>query len=152
LYVIALPFQIVTALRWITIPATVLASFIFFGFLVAGEEIENPFQYDMNDLDLDHFCQNIIRLGWFFAFLPTLLFALDVLTRLSDLELLALTSTASPDPADWAFSPANNSVFDSSIRLGTETGHNIAMPEQWIKRGPEVMRAAMVFNLNEHEG
>lgn len=29
---------------------TDIQSFIFFGFLVAGEEIENPFGYDKNDL------------------------------------------------------------------------------------------------------
>lgn len=77
-----------------TIPATILLvgitllcyivlnflqSFIFFGFLVAGEEIESmyffspcfrlaltevradPFGYDKNDLNLDHFTNNIIR-------------------------------------------------------------------------------------------
>jgi len=79
LYVLALPFQIVSVLNWVTIPATVLASFIFFGFIVAGEEIENPFGYDKNDLNLDHFCRNIIRL-----------------------ELHAMTSVPVPDPADWS--------------------------------------------------
>jgi putative membrane protein len=55
-----------------------LQSFIFFGFMVAGEEIESeqcryslsaqlktcqfkdPFGYDKNDLNLDHFTHNII--------------------------------------------------------------------------------------------
>ncbi|EGO19799.1 hypothetical protein SERLADRAFT_453125 [Serpula lacrymans var. lacrymans S7.9] len=41
IYCVALPFQIWLALKWLTIPATVIASFIFFGFLVAGEEIES---------------------------------------------------------------------------------------------------------------
>ncbi|KAG6333100.1 hypothetical protein ID866_5991 [Astraeus odoratus] len=50
IYCLALPFQIWTALKWLTVPATVLAfafayllmfSFAFFGFLVAGEEIES---------------------------------------------------------------------------------------------------------------
>ena len=72
LYVGAMPFQIVEPLGWVTIPAVVLASFIFFGFLVAGEEIENPFGYDKNDLDLDHFCQDIIRLGGFLISTPFL--------------------------------------------------------------------------------
>jgi len=90
LYCLALPFQIVLVLKWITIPGTVLASFIFFGFIVAGEEIENPFGYDKNDLDLDHFCHNIIRL-----------------------ELKAITSMPVPDPADWAFTSTNDYLFDS---------------------------------------
>jgi predicted membrane chloride channel (bestrophin family) len=69
LYCLALPFQIVTPLGWIAIPGTVVASFIFFGFLVAGEEIENPFGYDKNDLNLDHFTQGIVKLGAFSFFL-----------------------------------------------------------------------------------
>ncbi|KAG2117571.1 Bestrophin, RFP-TM, chloride channel-domain-containing protein [Suillus cothurnatus] len=40
-YCLALPFQLWSTLKWVTIPATVVASFIFFGFLVAGEEIES---------------------------------------------------------------------------------------------------------------
>jgi putative membrane protein len=35
------PFQILTTLKWLTIPATAILSFMFFGFLVAGEEIES---------------------------------------------------------------------------------------------------------------
>ncbi|KAF8650702.1 hypothetical protein AX16_005075 [Volvariella volvacea WC 439] len=50
IYCLSLPFQIWPFLEWLTIPSTVVASFIFFGFLVAGEEIENPFGYDKNDL------------------------------------------------------------------------------------------------------
>lgn len=36
--------------------ATAFASFLFLGFLEIGAEIENPFDYDSNDLDLDAFC------------------------------------------------------------------------------------------------
>jgi len=129
LYVAALPFQVVNQLQWITIPATLLASFIFFGFLVAGEEIENPFGYDKNDLDLDYFCQNIIRL-----------------------ELRAITSSAVPDPADWAFSPSNDHVLDNGDMVGHPSNHaNHATPEQWIKKGSEAMKAAMVINIEEHD-
>ena len=35
------PFQVVNTLGWLTIPGTVIVSFFFFGFLVAGEEIES---------------------------------------------------------------------------------------------------------------
>jgi len=38
-----------------------IASFIYLGFLAAGEEIEQPFGYDENDLDLDLFCRAIIH-------------------------------------------------------------------------------------------
>ncbi|KAJ8457039.1 hypothetical protein ONZ45_g18475 [Pleurotus djamor] len=38
-----------------------IAAFIYLGFLAAGEEIEQPFGYDDNDLDLDLFVQDIIH-------------------------------------------------------------------------------------------
>ncbi|KIM55380.1 hypothetical protein SCLCIDRAFT_134894 [Scleroderma citrinum Foug A] len=50
IYCLLLPFQTLDALGWITIPATVLASFMFFGFLLAGAEIESAYGYDKNDL------------------------------------------------------------------------------------------------------
>jgi hypothetical protein len=61
IYCFFLPFQLWPTLKYLTIPGTTIASFIFFGFLVAGEEIENPFGYDKNDLDMDHFTNEIIR-------------------------------------------------------------------------------------------
>jgi len=115
IYCLALPFQIWTPLKWLTIPATVILSFIFFGFLVAGEEIENPFGYDKNDLNLDHFTHNIIRT-----------------------ELRAITSTAAPDPALWAFSPENNLVFASNI----DNDERIT-PEEWLERGRLRMQQAL---------
>lgn len=60
-YCATLPFQLWSTLEWFTIPASVIASFVFCGFIVAGEEIENPFGYDKNDLDIGHFVHNIIR-------------------------------------------------------------------------------------------
>ncbi|KAL0959299.1 hypothetical protein HGRIS_014563 [Hohenbuehelia grisea] len=50
IYCLLLPFQIWKTLGWLSIPGTVIAAFFFYGFLVAGEEIENPFGYDKNDL------------------------------------------------------------------------------------------------------
>ncbi|KAF9004543.1 Bestrophin, RFP-TM, chloride channel-domain-containing protein [Cyathus striatus] len=127
IYCISLPFQIWATLQWLTIPATIIASFIFFGFLVAGEEIESmscsflfatfrpqililpymldPFGYDKNDLNLDHFTNNIIRN-----------------------ELQALTSMPPPDPAHWAFSPENNLLFSGHI-------DDRVSPDEWLKMG-----------------
>ncbi|KAG1726495.1 UPF0187-domain-containing protein [Suillus occidentalis] len=48
-YCATLPFQLWSTLEWFTIPASVIASFVFYGFIVAGEEIES---YDRNDLDM----------------------------------------------------------------------------------------------------
>ncbi|KZS91456.1 UPF0187-domain-containing protein [Sistotremastrum niveocremeum HHB9708] len=111
LYCLALPFQIIAPLRWLTIPGTVVAAFIFFGFLVAGEEIENPFGYDKNDLNLDHFTHTVIRQ-----------------------ELQAITSMPMPDPARWAFSSLN----DSLLQIG-ESGQKVT-PNEWVQRGPAAMR------------
>lgn len=61
LYVILLPFQLYSALGWITIPATVFASYIILGIFFIGHEIENPFGNDVNDLPLSAFCQQIVQ-------------------------------------------------------------------------------------------
>ncbi|KAI0746688.1 Bestrophin, RFP-TM, chloride channel-domain-containing protein [Daedaleopsis nitida] len=97
LYCLLLPFQIWATLKWITIPATALASFIFFGFLVAGEEIENPFGYDKNDLNLDHFTHNIIRN-----------------------ELRAITALPRPELESWVFSMFNDQIFTSDDRVAPD--------------------------------
>jgi len=61
IYLLLLPFQIYDAFGYVTIPMTAFASFLLVGFLEIGQEIENPFNYDLNDLDLDHFCLTIQR-------------------------------------------------------------------------------------------
>ncbi|KAH7339381.1 Bestrophin, RFP-TM, chloride channel-domain-containing protein [Rhizoctonia solani] len=60
-YLFCLPFQIYNALQWITIPATAFTTLMFLGFLEIGSEIENPFNYDENDLDIDGYCLAIGR-------------------------------------------------------------------------------------------
>ncbi|KJA27108.1 hypothetical protein HYPSUDRAFT_158134 [Hypholoma sublateritium FD-334 SS-4] len=113
IYCLALPFQIYSTLHWVTIPSTILLSFIFFGFLVAGEEIENPFGYDKNDLNLDHFTHNIIRN-----------------------ELRAVTSTPAPDPERWAFVAENNLLFANDLDTRIS-------PAEWISRGPIEMQRSL---------
>lgn len=58
-YVLALPFQLVTYLDWVAIPATILAGYIILGLAQIGQELENPFGQDVNDLPLDSFCHEI---------------------------------------------------------------------------------------------
>jgi ion channel-forming bestrophin family protein len=58
-YIIMLPFQLYSTLKWVTIPASIIASYIILGILLIGREIENPFGHDVNDLPLDGFCQAI---------------------------------------------------------------------------------------------
>ncbi|KAJ6496406.1 UPF0187-domain-containing protein [Mycena sanguinolenta] len=61
LYLFLLPLQLVNDFGWHTVPAVCVGAFVYLGFLAAGEEIEQPFGYDDNDLDLDMFCRDIIR-------------------------------------------------------------------------------------------
>jgi hypothetical protein len=104
-----------------------------------AEELEDPFGYDYNDLNMDHFTHNIIRK-----------------------ELQALTSLPMPDPTKWAFSPDNDAVFDTDghviyldtedLNEGDEVIHpehaNVASPNEWIKRGEAVIRAALAKESN----
>ncbi|KAJ3913888.1 Bestrophin, RFP-TM, chloride channel-domain-containing protein, partial [Lentinula edodes] len=117
IYILVLPPQIWPTLSWKTIPATVILAFMFFGFLVAGEEIESmhPFGYDKNDLNLDHFTHNIIRN-----------------------ELRAITSTPAPDPARWAFAPENDLLFASDVHTDERV-----TPQEWIGRGYIQMQHAL---------
>ncbi|PFH45145.1 hypothetical protein AMATHDRAFT_162578 [Amanita thiersii Skay4041] len=63
IYLFFLPFQLVRDFGYYAIPGVAIASFIYLGFLAAGEEIEQPFASGpQNDLDLDSFCQDIIHL------------------------------------------------------------------------------------------
>ncbi|KAJ8689649.1 hypothetical protein PTI98_012530 [Pleurotus ostreatus] len=116
IFCLLLPFQIWAQLHWLTIPGTVVTAFFFFGFLVAGEEIENPFGYDKNDLNLDHFTHNIIRN-----------------------ELRAITSTPPPDPSTWAFSRQNDLIFASHV---DEQVARIP-PEEWVAKGYGKMQEAL---------
>lgn len=59
IYCFALPFQFVQPLDWLTIPSVGIISFALLGIEDIGEEIENPFGYDRNDLPLDKFCQDL---------------------------------------------------------------------------------------------
>jgi len=59
LYVLFLPFQLVQTLNWIAIPATLIAAYIILGFAAIGREIEDPFGDDVNDLNLDRYCESL---------------------------------------------------------------------------------------------
>ena len=58
-YIMVLPFQLVTKLYWVTIPATMVAAYIILGLAIIGREIENPFGNDVNDLPLEAYCTEI---------------------------------------------------------------------------------------------
>ncbi|KAH7080872.1 Bestrophin, RFP-TM, chloride channel-domain-containing protein [Paraphoma chrysanthemicola] len=59
IYVITLPFQLVHLMGWMTVPATMIAAYITLGFAAIGNEIENPFGHEVNDLPLELYCAQI---------------------------------------------------------------------------------------------
>jgi putative membrane protein len=122
-YCLALPFQLVKDLGWVTIPVVTITAFTMFGIQSIGEEIENPFGYDANDLPLDEFCKVVKS------------------------EVDIITSVPPPNPDDWIFSDANpeqhrkqhdaddtdstnTSILDSSVysKQKHEHGHEITIP------------------------
>lgn len=96
LYLFFLPFQVVTKFGWLTIPGTAFASFLLLGFLEIGQEIEDPFGYDHNDLDLDGFCLQIQR------------------------ELNEITVHDAPHPLDYIFTSWNQPFAPSDRRSAQE--------------------------------
>ncbi|KAJ1971047.1 hypothetical protein H4R35_005498 [Dimargaris xerosporica] len=59
LYLLVLPFQLVKSFKWVAVPVIAMASFTLFGILAIGEQIENPFNGDENDLPLTMYCELI---------------------------------------------------------------------------------------------
>ncbi|KAF5363089.1 hypothetical protein D9758_012627 [Tetrapyrgos nigripes] len=103
IYLFFLPFQIESVMGYLTIPGTAFAAFLFLGFLEIGQEIENPFNYDLNDLDLDMFCLGIMR------------------------EMNEITAHAVPESSKYVFSsynqpfaPADRRSAEDLVKQGTE--------------------------------
>ncbi|KAI9013384.1 Bestrophin, RFP-TM, chloride channel-domain-containing protein [Phycomyces nitens] len=59
LYMLALPFTLVSALEWWVVPTILLSSFTMYGIDAIGAQIENPFGYSSNDLPLNQFCDSL---------------------------------------------------------------------------------------------
>jgi len=112
LYLFFLPFQLYSAFKWLTIPATAFASFLLLGFLEIGQEIENPFNYDENDLDLDSFCNMISR------------------------ELHEVTTHSSPDPSTYIFSAFNQPFAPGDRRTAEEMRQDVE--HEYHQEGPGV--------------
>lgn len=58
-YVATLPWGLVHDLRYLSVPAVMMIFYAMVGLELIGEEIENPFGYDSDDLPLDRICNNI---------------------------------------------------------------------------------------------
>ncbi|TEB31878.1 UPF0187-domain-containing protein [Coprinellus micaceus] len=123
LYLLFLPFQVVTPMGWITIPGTAFASFLLLGFLEIGQEIENPFNYDLNDLDLDYFCLDIQR------------------------QLHEITTHTNPDPSEFIFSALNQPFAPADKRSAADivaAGENYQTPEADANPGMNSIRRTLV--------
>ena len=59
MYIIVMPFTIIDEYGWLTIPAVVSVSYILVGLEIIGEEIQDPFGLERNNLPLNQLSQNI---------------------------------------------------------------------------------------------
>ncbi|KAF8217206.1 UPF0187-domain-containing protein [Mycena galopus ATCC 62051] len=106
LYLFFLPFQVVESFGYLTIPGTAFAAFLLLGFLEIGQEIENPFGYDGNDLGkfclghLDGFCLGVQR------------------------ELHEITAHTAPDPTQFIFSAWNQPLAPGDRRSADVLAEN----------------------------
>jgi len=112
IYLLALPFQLVLTFNWVTIPATAFVAFLYLGFLEIGGQIENPFNYDLNDLDLDEFCYMIQR------------------------ELHEITAHPTPNPSEYVyhafnqpFAPADRRSAQELVQAGGDYTHSAHGPD-----------------------
>ncbi|KAG0348312.1 hypothetical protein BG004_005447 [Podila humilis] len=91
IYLLALPFQLVSNMQELMIPAVMLAAFTLLGILGIGYEIENPFNDDYNDLPLDDFCKVI------------------------QAEVDSMVAARAPVPSEWIFSEDNYPLSNSTL-------------------------------------
>ena len=82
-----------------------ITSYILFGLLQISYQIENPFGYDINDLDLDRYCRGLAI----------------------DLDLIT-SYMPGPDPKEWLYSvenrplwPLQHPVFNETDVMGMDT-------------------------------
>lgn len=61
LYLIILPWGLVEDLQWLTIPVSMILTYILFGLEAIADDVEEPFGHDLDDLDLDALCRTIDR-------------------------------------------------------------------------------------------
>ncbi|KAF8908606.1 Bestrophin, RFP-TM, chloride channel-domain-containing protein [Gymnopilus junonius] len=128
LYLFFLPFQLEKAFGWVIIPGTAFAAFLLLGFLEIGQEIENPFNYDLNDLDLDYFCQNIQK------------------------ELALITAHTTPDPHEFIFTNINKPFAPVDMRSAkdlAEDGPHYSRPDEPKEDSFASLRRTMVRHWSD---
>ncbi|KAG0006874.1 hypothetical protein BGZ65_002400, partial [Modicella reniformis] len=115
IYLLALPFQLVSNVGGFMIPTTMLAAFTLLGILGIGYEIENPFNDDYNDLPLDDFCKVI------------------------EAEVDSMVATRAPVPTEWVFDENNFPIPQSTLsakelcNLTLEQVHELMTAEEQVQ-------------------
>ncbi|KAJ7616740.1 hypothetical protein B0H17DRAFT_1115180 [Mycena rosella] len=131
LYLFLLPLQLVSDFEWHTVPAVAVGAFVYLGFVAAGEEIEQPFGYDDNDLDLDMFCRDIVR---------------------PDVQCLKATPCANtyfePVPA----SSSNEAQDSGSITPGTSSGVDLKPVDPQMVHRPSMTSLVEEVQEESEEG
>ncbi|TFK67263.1 UPF0187-domain-containing protein [Pluteus cervinus] len=130
IYLFFLPFQIYAKFGWLTIPGTAFATFSLVGFLEIGHQIENPFTYDLNDLDLDGFCLSLQR------------------------ELHEITAHTNPDPKSYIFSAWNQPFAPTDRRSAADLvaggDHEYVSPKfKGIHPGMSSVNLTLINNWRE---
>ncbi|ORY87442.1 Bestrophin, RFP-TM, chloride channel-domain-containing protein [Leucosporidium creatinivorum] len=126
-YLVFLPFQIYSALGYLTILATFVAATIFLGFLELGTQLENPFGYDDSDLDLDHFCELIAA------------------------ELREIVAHPQPAPSTFVFSPLNTPFLPSDGRSAPEVLNDLVAAQDARERGEPLLRKMFMKHYHDSE-
>ncbi|KIO21829.1 hypothetical protein M407DRAFT_28597 [Tulasnella calospora MUT 4182] len=96
LFLLFLPIMIYSDFKWLTIPCTAFACFLYVGILEIGQGIENPFNYSENALELEYFCHQIQR------------------------ELAEIAVHPAPDPSGFIFSQFNQPFAPSDRRTAID--------------------------------
>jgi len=125
LYLFFLPFQILGNMGYLTIVATAFSSLLLLGFLEIGQEIENPFNYDLNDLDLDGFCLALQR------------------------ELHEITAHPNFEPSEFCFNSWNQPFAPSDRRTGAEIIGDEKNEYHDEKTGLDKIRKTLIHSWHE---
>lgn len=91
IYIITLPIQLVRLMGWINVPVTIIAAYIILGFAAIGNEIENPFGVEVNDLPLELYCAQIAS------------------------DIAIISSRPRAKLRDWALHPSNNPLYPINL-------------------------------------
>ncbi|GAA5924122.1 uncharacterized protein JCM15063_005551 [Sporobolomyces koalae] len=133
IFLLLLPFQVYSSLKYLTIVAEFVSATVFLGFLELGTQLEQPFGYDANDLDLDSYCTLLAR------------------------ELQEITAHPQPAPSTFVWSPLNRPFLPVDGRSATEiiaqfsTGQSTAAGQAQAAKGVPGLRRFIAKNYHELE-